>query len=166
MGKTINKGPCYCCEQSSSVTSSVSSSTSSVTSSASHDFCCTPGGSVNGVCAFSHGMAQCSWYTVQISYDCKSFNNGVECGEGMACFENMPPCVKEVYCFMPSTVFCGPWDNTNCGFFGDAPWACIGTLDVGDRVTGHCVSFDTRAGSPCPSTTCTCGECHWLGTCP
>ena len=65
MGKTINKGPCYCCEQSSSVTSSVtssvSSSTSSVTSSVSVDFCCSGTGSARVKCEWSHDGGGCGW---------------------------------------------------------------------------------------------------------
>ena len=179
MGKTINKGPCYCCEDSSSssVTSSVSSSTSSVTSSVSGDFCCTPTGAVTGTCTFSHGGGggggggggmpggggmgggDCSWYVIGVTNSCGTISTqGRVCpSHSTVCGDNFPACVKESWCVMPgSLIWCGPWDDTNCGFFGDDPYACIDIIDVGDSFAGHCYSSDSSEGSPCPTHNCTC----------
>ena len=176
MGKTINKGPCYCCEQSSSVTSSVSSSTSSVTSSVSGDFCCTPTGAVTGTCTFSHGGGgggggggmpggggmgggDCSWYVIGVTNSCGTISTqGRVCSShSTVCGDNFPACVKESWCVMPgSLIWCGPWDDTNCGKFGDELYACLGTIDVGDSFAGHCYSSDSSEGSPCPTHNCTC----------
>ena len=174
MGKTINKGPCYCCEassSSSSVTSSVSSSTSSVTSSASGDFCCQPGGWNNGECGLLYtsyhdmGGGECGVFSVSVDSRCVSHaNDGSVCNNqsdrvAYPCYDSFPDCVKEVICNIGfSDVFCGPTDFTNCfwgGQWGDG-FDCIGTLDEFDTIHGACESVDTNEGSPCPTTDCEC----------
>ena len=157
MGKTINKGPCYCCEQSSSsVTSSVSSSTSSVTSSVSVDFCCSGTGSARAKCEWSHDGGGCGWFYVNAFKTCTS-NCG---GRAAHCWDNLPGCIKEVWCVMPGTpVTCGPNDNTNCPIMmGVGPYDCIGILNEGASRSGTCAFYDGRAGSPCQSHGCNCVE--------
>jgi hypothetical protein len=177
MGKTINKGPCYCCEQSSSVTSSVtssvSSSTSSVTSSSSGDFCCDANGVVGGQCMVSYTqpdgpLGECAVYAMDITFGCASFLHGQRCDNdndrtAIACFDNFPECAKEIWCNIgPEFVACGPADITNCFWNDIGAFECIGIVDENDTVHGYCVGVDTNAGSPCPDHDCECSEANWF----